>query len=899
MSSPSVFISYSRQDYPFVQRFIADLQAEGIQVWIDQQGLQVGTPSWERAIRDAIRATDAVVLIASPDSGQSRYVRGEIRLAGMYKRAIYPIWAAGEMWEDCVPLDLIETQHTDARTDKYQKALLDLLKALRAVQSAHTSNQLLQTAPLDPDFVPRNPYKGLRAFTGNDTGDFFGRDGLIKELVKAVNATPKLGAARFLAIVGPSGSGKSSVVMAGLLPKLQNGALPASKEWVYLDPVLPGAQPLESLTVSLADTLHMANSDVMKDLDDSARGLHLLARRLTKGRHDTRVVLLVDQFEELFTQTMDADKREHFIDLLVTAATEPGGQLFVILTLRADFYDRPMNYAELGKLLEKHTKSVLPMSIEDLRDVIEKPATLPDVRLEFEVGLVGDLLFEVRGQTGALPLLQFTLDQLVEQRQGRKLTNAVYQDMGGVKGALAKHAEAVYQSLPSDQHRELARSLFLRLIEPGATEQDTTRRRAAQSELVTPDAGQTALLREISAAFVNARLLTTNVIAGLAMIEVSHEALIREWGRLTGWLNTAREDVKLQQIISRDTDEWIQWGKQPEDTYGRAKLKLEAAKAWLTRNVPSIEELAFIDAGITLAEEAKEEQESLKILNQIAQVLSTVDIERSLKSAIELVTQALLADHGVIFLLDELSDELITRAQNPPETHLDIAQVVAKLVVSSNTKEIIVQDFRQMEFDTPISNEIPIWGSGLVVLLENNDDPLGVIVIMYHATNACTDTRIRLLRSVASLLAASINNSDLYHLIRDQAERLGALLRSEQEEAQKNSAILESIVDGVMLTDDMGIVRVFNQAAEHILEYPRDQVIGQAVFILMSLFGNLADQWLYAIENWTKNPQNYVPGKHGKEFLNLGKRVISIHLSPVYIDERFLGTVSVFRETTK
>ncbi|MBZ0282572.1 MAG: TIR domain-containing protein [Anaerolineae bacterium] len=613
VSSPFVFISYSRQDYEFVRRLIADLQAEGIQVWIDQQGLQVGTPSWERAIRDAIRATDAVVLIASPDSGQSRYVRGELHIAEMYKRPVYPVWAAGEMWAECVPLGLIEMQHTDARGNKYAKSLLDLLTALRTVQSAD-EKQSSESASVDPDFIPRNPYKGLRAFTGSDTGDFFGRDGLVKELVEAVGAVSKPTAPRFLAIVGPSGSGKSSVVMAGLLPKLQSGALPGSKDWVYLDPVLPGAQPLESLAVILADALNMANSDVLKDLDANARGLHLLARRLTKGRNEARAVLLVDQFEELFTQTMDADKRDHFIDLLVTSATEPGGQLLVILTLRADFYDRPMNYAPLGKLLEKHTKSVLPMSIEDLRDVIEKPAALPDVKLEFEPGLVGDLLFEVRGQTGALPLLQFTLDQLAERRQGHTLTNAAYQDIGGVKGALAKHAEAVYQALPSDQHRELARSLFLRLIEPGATEQDTTRRRAAQSELVTPDPGQTELLREVSTAFVDARLLTTNVIAGLAVIEVSHEALIREWDQLAKWLNTAREDVHLQHDISRDTTEWI--NKDKNDSYLYTGTRLSEAIEWTQRMPPSHQEMEFINASIEAEKLTSTNRESQRILLQ-------------------------------------------------------------------------------------------------------------------------------------------------------------------------------------------------------------------------------------------------------------------------------------------
>src|SRR5437588_8428569 len=155
------------------------------------------------------------------------------------------------------------------------------------------------------------------------------------------------------------------------------------------------------------------------------------------------------------------------------------------------------------------------MEMPDLRKVIEQPAQLPDVQLTFEEDLVGDLLFEVQGQVGALPLLQFTLDQLFQQRKGHLLTLDAYREIGGVKGALAKHADATYTSLPSEQHRRLARALFLRLIDPGIVEQETSRRRAALTELALPDVEQTTMIREVADAFIPARLLTTNEIAGV------------------------------------------------------------------------------------------------------------------------------------------------------------------------------------------------------------------------------------------------------------------------------------------------------------------------------------------------------------------------------------------------
>src|SRR5205807_60549 len=181
------------------------------------------------------------------------------------------------------------------------------------------------------DFEPRNPYKGLRAFSSEDAHDFFGRDTLINALAGALaealaSEERNQQCARLLAVVGPSGSGKSSVVMAGLLPGLREGRLPGSEQWAYMDPIVPGMRPIEALTLALSEHLpDKSLKAIREDLeDDSARGLHLLATKLAK-RQGTKVVLLVDQFEELFTQTSSEDKRRHFHDLLVTASTEPRG----------------------------------------------------------------------------------------------------------------------------------------------------------------------------------------------------------------------------------------------------------------------------------------------------------------------------------------------------------------------------------------------------------------------------------------------------------------------------------------------------------------------------------------------------------------------------------------------
>src|SRR5258708_6896713 len=166
--------------------------------------------------------------------------------------------------------------------------------------------------------------------------------------------------------------------------------------------------------------------------------------------------------------------------------------------------------------------------------------------------------------------------------------------MGGVKGALTRQAEETYTALPTDEHRKLARALFMRLIDPGASEQDTTRRRAALSEFSLADSRQTRMLQEVADAFIAVRLLTTNEIAGTTTIEVSHEALIREWPRLAGWLREARDDIRLQQTISEDATEWEQRNKPGDRLYRGTQLK--EAQAWARRNTPSGKEVAFLHA---------------------------------------------------------------------------------------------------------------------------------------------------------------------------------------------------------------------------------------------------------------------------------------------------------------
>src|SRR5258706_9734046 len=214
----SLFISYSRADQILVQRLITDLQSRKIDVWIDKEGLKPGTRNWEQSLRDAILNARAVLLVASPDSRRSNYVQDEIAIAEMYKRHIYPVWITGSEWLDCIPMGMGKTQYIDARGDAYPNAVLELEETFFGTENnrqPYQESTVKAVLPehLDLNFQHRNPYKGLNAFRAQDSADFFGRTTLINSLVDVITAT-HLTRSRLLTMIRPSGSRKSSVVMA-------------------------------------------------------------------------------------------------------------------------------------------------------------------------------------------------------------------------------------------------------------------------------------------------------------------------------------------------------------------------------------------------------------------------------------------------------------------------------------------------------------------------------------------------------------------------------------------------------------------------------------------------------------------------------------------------------------
>ncbi|HEY2593355.1 MAG TPA: ATP-binding protein, partial [Chloroflexota bacterium] len=411
------------------------------------------------------------------------------------------------------------------------------------------------------------PYRGLESFEQEHADLFFGRDADIQRLLEQLKAS------RFVAVVAPSGSGKSSVVRAGLLPTLRRDALPGSAAWQSVL-MLPGAEPLTALATEL---FLLSPSGALQPTLDSlatdARTLHLaVSLALARQPRTARVVLVVDQFEELFTQCWDPQEQAQFVANLLYAATVPDGRTVVVLTMRADFYAHCTAYPELAASIAAHQHLLSPLDEEGLRQAIEGPARRTG--LVFEPGLVDTILDDVIGEPGALPLLEYALTELWSHRRGTLLTLEGYRTSGGVQGALALRAEQVYAAF-SPAEQAVAQQVFLRLVESGEGTEDS-RRRVDLSELTTMSAGREITERVVSA-LVAARLLTASgdTQTGNASVEVAHEALIRNWPRLRAWLDENRADLRLHRRLMESAREWQRLGRDDGALY-RAGVLAEA-----------------------------------------------------------------------------------------------------------------------------------------------------------------------------------------------------------------------------------------------------------------------------------------------------------------------------------
>jgi WD40 repeat protein len=428
-------------------------------------------------------------------------------------------------------------------------------------------------APGDP------PYKGLEYFGEKDADKFYGREALTAKLVG------KLRLSRFLpVIIGASGSGKSSVVRAGLLPALSRGAelfdgtFPpeGSSSWLTYT-ITPGVKPLDVLAAALTrdEESATATTTLIDDLAIDKRSLHLRTLKLLSRRTEAqRALVVVDQFEEIFTLTKDEGERKAFVDALLYASTEVAdGPTIVIIIFRADFYAYCAQYANLREAVATRQEFVGPMNRDELRRAIEEPARVGG--WDFEPGLVDLILKEVGDEPGALPLMQHALLETWKRRRAHTMTLRGYNDAGGIRGAIAKTAEAIYQALPAE-HQTLARRIFLKLVELGEGTQDTRRR--AQLDELYPKRDERGPAEVVLKKLVDNRLVVTTDKTA----EVAHEALIREWPTYREWVNANRAALKTHRELTRAANEWESLARAEAVLYRGVKL-LEAVE-WAEEN---------------------------------------------------------------------------------------------------------------------------------------------------------------------------------------------------------------------------------------------------------------------------------------------------------------------------
>ena len=425
---------------------------------------------------------------------------------------------------------------------------------------------------VDPDC----PYKGLASFEEADAAYFFGRERLVGELAAR---TVQVG---LLGVVGASGSGKSSVVAAGLLPSLRAGLLPGSERWRHVV-FRPGEHPLAELTTALERASLTAGGSLQSSLD--AMG------------DDGRLVVAIDQFEEVFTLCSDDVERDAFISAITEAAIRSPERVVFVLTIRDDFYGRCAPYRELADLLVTNHVLVPPMTAEELRRAIELPARR--ARLRVEAGLADTLVAEAAEEPGALPLLSVALVELWQAREDGWLRADRHERTGGIRGAVARLAEASYQQL-AESEQDVARRILLRLA--GVSEGDTpTRRRVDLSEF---DVGTDPLVADVLGRLTEDRLLTMSA----STVEVAHEALLREWPRLRGWLEEDVQGHQLREHLTNAAKQWMAADRDPSELYRGARLS--AAMDWAAARGPDLNELerAFLAEGRQASEREAERQ---------------------------------------------------------------------------------------------------------------------------------------------------------------------------------------------------------------------------------------------------------------------------------------------------
>jgi DNA-binding SARP family transcriptional activator/WD40 repeat protein len=528
-----------------------------------------------------------------------------------------------------------------------------------------------QTAELDGVPAPACPYKGLASYQLDDAELFYGRDDLVAELVEAVRAAP------FVVVVGSSGAGKSSALRAGLVKAVEARKL---SDFRHASVITPGTVPLRSIY------------QVPTSAD----------------------VIIVDQFEELFTLTDDEATQREFVRLLVGRVNDTSSR--VVISLRADFYGYCTRIPELAPLLARRQVVVGPLSEQELRVAITKPAEKAGLVVAHE--LVDTIIAEAANHAGALPLVSHALVETWHRRNDDQLTLEAYREAGSIAAAIARTAERVYDSFPPAQQAQ-TEQLFLRLVEPGdGTEH--ARRKVAHEQL----AGS-SIDREVIDVLVEARLLT----AGADGIEMAHEALIEAWPRLRSWIDDNRDGIRLHRHLTAAASAWAELGHDEGELYRGARLS--AALSWIADAAPDLSDLErdFVDAAVGVSETELRRHVRANRRLRILVALSVVGVLVAATATVLAVSKADDADRG---RAQAEAAQLVLTVRNNPDlsasAKLQLAVEADRRASTPDTRglllDVITQDLgftAGRDTDLTLTGHTPTSANGGVLLgIDNN-----------------------------------------------------------------------------------------------------------------------------------------------------------------------------------
>jgi len=469
-------------------------------------------------------------------------------------------------------------------------------------------------AEFDPTLAPELPddpcpYRGLDAFHPTDRPFFFGRQRLLEQLLNHLRKD------RLLAVSGSSGSGKSSLVLAGLAPALQAGALPGSEAWRYVPPLTPGSDPLASLARAVArsapreaaETGSSASQPSSTLVDGAAEQFLQNPDQLSRLLSDppgVPAVVVVDQFEELFTLCRDEAMRQAFVANLLSLLDVPDAGNIVVLTMRTDFVDNVARLPALQERFEQAAVRVTPLSAGELREAITGPAVA--VGLKFEEGVVDALVHDILGEPAGLPLLQFTLLKLWERRERNRVTWEAYRRLGGGRLALANSADEFYDNLIPEEQVTCKR-ILLRLVRPGEGLEVTSNRVRRQSLYGAGEARDR--VDRVLDKLIAARLIrqTAGDTPADAQVEVAHEALVRNWPRLVAWLDEERVRLRARLQLTASAEQWARLNRDPSGLLRGALLEEALKFADLTEL-----EAAFVQISQTEAQRRAQEREAAR-----------------------------------------------------------------------------------------------------------------------------------------------------------------------------------------------------------------------------------------------------------------------------------------------